>query len=530
MHRVLVSDTLSEQGLAILRAAKDVQVDYRPGLDEDALADAVRGADALVIRSGSKVTARVLAAADRLRVVGRAGIGVDNVDVLTASKRGIVVMNTPTGNAVTTAEHAITLMMSLARMIPEACRTMKAGKWEKKRFEGTELMGKTLAVIGLGNIGRIVADRAKGLHMNVIGFDPVMTADRAAAIGVQLFPLDAIWPRADVITVHTPLTTETRGIVNRDMLSRLKKGVLLVNAARGGIYDEGALLEGLESGQIGGVALDVFVQEPPPRDSPLIAHERVIATPHLGASTKEAQDRVALEIAEQVVAYLVEGAIKSAVNVPSVSGTVATRIAPYVALAGRLGGFVAEALAGASASSIHVDCSGEPAELAPRSVASAALAGFLARGVDGADARVNLVSAPHLAAARGLVVGDPVASPATRTASVTVHVSTADGRTHVAAGAVGGDGSARLTRWGNVGIDAPLGGPMLVVTSQDTPGVLGLVGSALGRAELNVVGVGLGRVDGIAVSVWSLDRVAPPALVDEVARGAHVDAVLAFRL
>ncbi len=306
MPRVLVSDALSEQGLAILRQGEGLEIDYRPGLDEAALAAAIAGAEALVIRSGSKVTARVIEAGNRLRVIGRAGIGVDNVDVPAASKRGVVVMNTPTGNAVTTAEHALALLLSVARMIPEASRSLKAGKWEKKKFEGRELAGKTLGVIGLGNIGRIVADRARGLHMNVIGFDPVLTADRAAALGIELVGLDAIWERADAITVHTPLTEATRHLVNDEVVGKLKKGVLLVNAARGGIYNEAALLKGLESGQIGGVALDVFVDEPPPADLPILKHDRVVVTPHLGASTKEAQARVALEIAEQVVAYLEE--------------------------------------------------------------------------------------------------------------------------------------------------------------------------------------------------------------------------------
>src|SRR4051812_34300561 len=374
MHRVLVSDTLSEQGLAILRQAPGLEVDYKPGLNEAELTAAIAGAHALVIRSGSKVTAKVIAAADKLGVIGRAGIGVDNVDVVAASKRGVVVMNTPTGNAVTTAEHAIALLMSLARMIPEACRTLKAGKWEKKKFEGRELAGKTLGVIGLGNIGRIVADRARGLRMNVIGFDPVLTADRAAALGIELVSLDVIWERADAVTVHTPLTPETKGLVHEGMLGKLKKGVLLVNCARGGIYDEAALLKGLESGQIGGVALDVFVEEPPPKDSPLIAHERVVVTPHLGASTKEAQDRVALEIGEQVAAYLGTGAIKNAVNVPSVPGEVATKLAPYVVLAERLGRFLAQVDGKASLQTIEVEVAGEPAELGARTVAASAVA------------------------------------------------------------------------------------------------------------------------------------------------------------
>ena len=541
MHRVLVSDSLSEQGLAILRRGVGLEVDYRPGLSEADLAEAIQGAEALVIRSGSRVTARVLARADRLAVIGRAGIGVDNVDVDAASKRGIVVRNTPTGNAVTTAEHAITLLMSLARMIPEACRTLKAGTWEKKKFEGRELAGKTLGVIGLGNIGRIVADRARGLKMDVIGFDPVMTAERAAALGIELCSLEAIWQRADAVTVHTPLTAETRGIVHAGMLSRLKKGVLLVNAARGGIYDEAALLEGLESGQIGGVALDVFVEEPPPRGHPLIAHERVVVTPHLGASTREAQARVAVEIAEQVVAYLASGAIKNAVNVPSVSSEIAPRLLPYAVLADRLGRFLAQVEAHASPTAIEVECAGEPAELGRKTIASSAVAGFLHRWQ---EAPVNQVSARHLAADRGIEVRElATATPHGKYASlVVIRVHSADGVTHTVAGTLGTDGSARLVQWGEFEIEAHLNGASLVVTSVDMPGVVGFLGTTLGSAQINVARVQLGLAgptrDGAAsppggrhaVSVWNLDQPIPPAVLEAVRRSPNVRRALAIQV
>jgi D-3-phosphoglycerate dehydrogenase len=534
MHRVLVSDSLSEQGLAALRQGKGLDVDYRPGLSEADLAAAVRGADALVIRSGSKVTARVIAEADRLKVIGRAGIGVDNVDVDAASKRGIVVMNTPTGNAVTTAEHALALLLSLARMVPEACRTLKAGKWEKKKFEGRELAGKTLGVIGLGNIGRIVADRARGLRMNVIGFDPLMTADRASALGIELCPLDAIWQRADAITVHTPLTAETRGLVHAGMLARLKKGVLLVNAARGGIYDEAALLEGLQSGQIGGVALDVFVEEPPPKDHPLLAHERVVVTPHLGASTKEAQDRVALEIAEQVVAYLETGAVQNAVNAPSVASEVASKLAPYAELADRLGRFLAQVERHEGVQAIEVECVGEPAQLGARSITACALAGFLARWQ---ERPVNQVSARHLAADRGIAVRELSATaPQSKYASLIVVRVHAAGGLHVVEGTLGADGSPRLAKWGDFEIEAPLGGHTMVVTSVDTPGVIGFLGTTLGSAQINVSRVHLGLAShpqsprGRAISVWNLDQPLPSAVLEEVRRSPHVESALAVQI
>lgn len=532
MPRVLVSDALSEQGLAILRQGQGLEIDYKPGLAEADLAAAIRGADALVIRSGSRVTARVLEEADCLRVIGRAGIGVDNVDVEAASKRGVVVMNTPTGNAVTTAEHAIALLMSLARMIPEASRTLKAGKWEKKKFEGRELADKTLGVIGLGNIGRIVADRAKGLRMRVIGFDPVLTADRAAELGIELVGLDAIWERADAITVHTPLTDATRNLVNDAVVARLKKGVLLVNAARGGIYDEAALLRGLESGRIGGVALDVFVEEPPPADLPILKHERVIATPHLGASTREAQDRVALEIADQVVAYLATGAIKNAVNVPSVSGETAAKLSPWLDLADRLGKFLAQVQAGAGPRAIEIECVGEPAELGMKPIAASAVAGFLSRYL---ETPVNQVSAPHVARDRGIALRElRTDAPRGKFASlVVVRLHAADGSAHVAEGTLGSDRTARLVKWGDFEIEAHLGGSTLVVTSIDKPGVIGFLGTTLGAASVNIARVHLGVVSGgggRAISVWNLDDEIPPATLEAVRRSPNVTSALAIRV
>jgi D-3-phosphoglycerate dehydrogenase len=319
MAKVLVSDTLSTAGLGVLRSYEELSVEYLPGLKEAELASKVRGFDGLVVRSGSKVTKKVIDASDKLRVIGRAGIGVDNVDVPAATSRGILVMNTPTGNAVTTAEHAIALLMSLARKVPQATMSMKAGKWEKSKFQGRELAGKTLGILGLGNIGRIVADRAQGLKLKVIAFDPVLTADHAAQLGVKLVSLEEMWTQADAITAHAPLSDQTRGIVNDASIAKMKPGVLLVNCARGGIYDEAALERGLTSGKIGGVALDVFVEEPPVANGgvhPLLLHDNVICTPHLGASTEEAQERVAVEIAEQVAEYLVSGKVTNAVNAP----------------------------------------------------------------------------------------------------------------------------------------------------------------------------------------------------------------------
>lgn len=513
--RILVSDTLSEAGLSILRDAPSVEVTYKPGLKEAELAETIPGFHGLVIRSGSKVTARVIEAATELKVIGRAGIGVDNVDVPAASHRGIVVMNTPTGNAVTTAEHAISLLLSLARKIPQATASMRAGKWEKSKFQGRELSGKTLGLIGLGNIGRIVADRALGLRMKVIAYDPMMTADRAAQLGVELVALDELWARADAITVHTPLTNETRGLVSDAVIAKMKKGVLLVNCARGGIYDEAALLRGLESGQLGGVALDVFVEEPPGL-IPLLERDGVICTPHLGASTEEAQERVALEIAEQVVAYLSTGTITNAVNVPSVSKEVAPRLKPYVELARRLGSFLAQ-VDKMAPRAIEVACTGEPAELGVTSISSAAVSGVLSRFL---AANVNEVSAPHIAKDRGIVVRQLKTTNGSGgfRALISLRVEGADGHVTRVDGTLAADGGARLVRWGDYELDAHLAGSTLVILNEDRPGVIGAVGTVLGKAGLNVsrMQVGLSPGSKRAASLWCLDSPLPAKVLEEI--------------
>jgi len=528
MDKVLVSDTLSEAGLAALKANPALSVDYSPGLKEDALAAKIPGFDALVVRSGSKVTAKVIAAADKLRVIGRAGIGVDNVDVPAASKRGIVVMNTPTGNAVTTAEHAITLLMSLARKVPQATISMKAGKWEKTKFQGRELAGKTLGVLGLGNIGRIVADRAKGLKMNVIAFDPVVTPDRAVELGVELVPLEAIWTRADAITCHTPLNEHTRGIVNDAAIAKMKKGVLLVNCARGGIYDEAALARGLESGKLGGVALDVFVEEPPGAN-PLLSFDNVICTPHLGASTEEAQERVVIEIAEQVSQYLANGTILNAVNVPSVSREAAAKLGPYLELARKLGAFLAQ-VGPVPPRTIEVECAGEPADLGPKSITNAAVAGLLARFL---LAPVNQVSAPLLAADRGIAVREQRSTASGRHANVVKVRTRGDGdKEAVAQGTVGIEGSAQLTRWGGYELGAELGDNVLVVWNENRPGVIGAIGTVLGKRALNVssVQLGLNPQTNEAVSLWNLDTPLTEEAMGEIRQVPAVARALAVRL
>lgn len=521
MPRVLVSDALSEAGLTLLRKQTSLEVEYAPGLKEAELAAKIASFDALVIRSASKVTKKVLDAATQLKVIGRAGIGVDNVDVDAASKRGVVVMNTPTGNSVTTAEHAISLLMSLARKIPQATASMKLGKWEKSKFQGRELAGKTLGILGLGTIGRIVADRAKGLKMNVIAFDPVLSADRAAQLGVELVSVDDLFRRADAITAHTPLTQETRGIVNDDAIAKMKKGVLLINCSRGGVYDEGALARGLESGKLGGVALDVFVEEPVPADHPLLKLDGVITTPHLGASTEEAQERVAIEIVEQVIDFLASGTIVNAVNAPNVSREAAPKLAPYLSLAHKLGAFIAQ-VERVKPRTIEVECVGDPADLGAMAVTRAAVAGILGEFL---ESPVNEVSAPHVAADRGVAV---VQRNGVRRAKyahlVAVRVESETGEASIAEGVVGAGDTAHLTRWRDYELDAELAGHGLIVFNENKPGVIGDVGSILGKREINITQVhhGVNPAKALAVSMWRVEAPVPTEALEEIQRAPHV--------
>lgn len=526
MAKVLVSDKLSEAGLDILRNADGINLDYKPGLSEDELASVIGGYDGLVIRSGSKVTSKVLERADALKVIGRAGIGVDNVDVPVASRRGIVVMNTPTGNAVTTAEHAISLLLSLARKIPEATASMKAGKWEKTKFQGREISGKTLGIIGMGNIGRIVADRAQGLKLKVIAFDPVLSSERAAALGVELVPLDELFARADFITTHAPLTPETKGLVGQSAFEKMKNGVLVVNAARGGIVDEDALYDAIKAGKVAGAALDVFVKEPIPTDHKLLGLEEVVLTPHLGASTSEAQERVALEIADQVAEFLTRGTIRNAVNVASLEGDAAKRLRPYQDLAQRLGHMVGQ-LGAVNVRELRVLCTGEAANAGTRPVANAALAGYLNTHV---DQPVNAISAPFEAKERGIAVTEVREEANGRYTSSVVVTVAGEAGVHTATGTIGSGGEPLLVGLDGHELDATLDGSMLVIHNDDRPGVIGAIGTLLGQKGINVsrMQVGLGK-DG-ALALWNVDQAVDDATRKEVESLPNIKSVLQITL
>ena len=519
-HRVLVSDKLSEAGLEVLRSHPAIDVQYRPGLKEAELADAIGDFEGLVIRSGSKVTAKVLAAAKNLRVIGRAGIGVDNVDVPEASHRGVVVMNTPTGNAITTAEHALSLMLSLARHIPQATASMRAGKWEKSKFEGHEVTGKTIGIVGLGNIGRIVAERAKGLKLHVLVHDPVLSPERAAMLGIELVSLDELLRRSDFITVHTPLTEQTRGILGATAFDKCKRGVLIVNAARGGIVDEQALLVALESGKVGGAALDVYEKEPPPPDHPLLAHPRVILTPHLGASTEEAQERVAVEIAEQVVAYLTEGAVKNSVNLPPLQPDVV----PYCDLARRLGSLLAQ-LERTDVTEIHVEVAGTMSEVGKiTAIANEAVAGFLHHF---ADVPVNFVSAPYVAGERGIKTVEVKIPQAPGYSSIVRVEVRGPGGTREAAGTVLG-GRPRVISLLGCQLEADPTGIVLVMRNADVPGVIGSVGTVLGKTGVNVskAQVGIHPNSRDALSFWNIERAVSEEALQLLRALPNVHAVL----
>ena len=480
MPKVLVSDSLAQQGLDVLQQTPGMEVvdcaDASPG----ELLELIKDADGLVIRSGTKVTADVIAHAEKLRVIGRAGIGVDNVDVAAATARGIAVLNTPSGNNITTAEHALTLLMSLARHVPQATASMKAGRWEKKKFTGMEIYNRTLGLLGMGNIGRIVALRAQALGMKVVAYDPHIAAEAAAKMNVQLVSLDELLSRADAISVHVPRTKETMGLLGKETLAKAKPGVLIINAARGGIVDEAALLEALDSGQVGGAALDVFEEEPPPADHPLLAHEHVICTPHLGASTEQAQLNVAVAVAEQVRDYLISGVVRNAVNVPSISPEQMDDMRPYVLLAEKLGRFQGQLCPGAI-EAVEVEYAGDVADLNVAPITIAALKGIL----ESASDRVNMVNASVIAQERGMkVIESKTSRPVDFASGITIRVKGCLDR--LIAGAVFHGGQPRIVRIDDFMLEAIPEGPTIFLQNNDVPGVVGRVGTLLSDDGINI--------------------------------------------
>lgn len=486
MPKVLIADKLSPAAVSIFKV-RGIDVDVKTGLPKEELLKIVDQYDGIAIRSATKITADVIAAAKKLKVVGRAGIGVDNVDIPAATAAGVIVMNTPFGNSITTAEHAISMMMALARDIPAANASTHAGKWEKNRFMGVELYGKTLGIIGAGNIGSIVADRAKGLKMHVIAFDPYLTAERAAEIGVKKVDLDALLEDADFITLHTPMTAETKGILNADTLAKAKKGVRIINCARGGLVDEVALKAALDSGHVAGAALDVFSQEPA-KESILFGNEKVIATPHLGASTAEAQENVALQVAEQISDYLSTGAVTNALNMPSISAQEAAAVRPWIVLAEKIGAFAGQ-VTETSIEAVDIAFEGVPSGLNRRALTQAALAGLLKPHLP----TVNMVNAPVVAKERGIKVSEIARDQAgTYDGLITITVKMTD-MARAVSGTVYSNGQPRLAQVKGIYLDAEFAPNMLYITNEDKPGFIGKLGTVLGEAKVNIANFNLGR-------------------------------------
>ncbi len=511
MSKVFIADKLSPRAVEVFEA-RGIEAVVKTGLKEPELIAAIDGSEALAVRSATKVTASLMAAAPLLRVVGRAGIGVDNIDLAAATARGIVVMNTPYGNAVTTAEHAIAMMMALARQIPAADRSTQAGKWEKSRFMGVELTGKTLGIVGCGNIGAIVADRARGLHMEIIAYDPFLLPERAAALRLERVELEELWRRADFVTLHVPLTNATRNMVNSASLSLMKRGVRLVNCARGGLVDEAALAEALASGQVAGAAFDVFETEPATR-SVLFGRENFVATPHLGASTEEAQEKVAIQLAEQIADFLLKGAVVNAVNTPSISREEAPRLKPYMELAELLGSFLGQ-LADRAPKVVSVEYAGQAAELDTRPLTAVILQGLFKRTLEA----VNMVNAPQIARERGVQVREAKdkETPDYHTL-VRVTVESED-RTRTLAGTLFGGTRPRIVRIQEVPIEAELGRHMLYVRNHDKPGFIGQLGKTLGDAGVNIATFHLGRTapGGNAIALVQVDEAIPPELLARI--------------
>lgn len=517
--KVLVSDKISDKGVEILKKA-GLTVDVKTGMKPDELKACIGGYHGLVIRSATKVTADIIDAAKSLKVIGRAGSGLDNVDKAAASKKGIVVMNTPGGNTITTAELTIAMLFALARLIPQATASMKAGQWEKKKFMGVELFNKTLGIVGLGNIGNQVAKKAQGLEMMVIAYDPFLSEDRAKALGIEKVELPELFSRADFITIHTPMTPETKNLINAGTISKMKDGVRIINCARGGIVNEKDLYEALKSGKVAGAALDVFEKEPVNRDNPLLGLDNVICTPHLGAATEEAQENVAIAVAEQIADYLVRGTIRNAVNFPSIPADQVARLQPYLSLAEKLGSFAAQIFEG-GITGVTIEYLGEAAELNTAPVTIAALKGLLTPIL---EETVNFVNAPFIAKERGIEVKETKSDDAGDYQSIlALRIKTKDKERYFA-GTLFSKKDPRIVRIDNFAVEIVPEGIMLMIYNNDKPGVIGNLGSFFGKNNINIARMYFGResAGGMAISVMSIDSPITPGNLEEIKKMPNV--------
>jgi len=512
--KILVTDSLAPEGLEIFKNADGFEVDVKIGLKPDELKKICHAYDGWVIRSGTKITADLIEAATNLKVIGRAGVGYENIDADAATKKGIVVMNTPGGNNVTTGEHTIALMMALARHIPQAVASLKSGKWDRNKFVGVEMCNKTIGVIGLGNVGRIVAERAAALRMKVIGYDPFIAAENIARMGVEPGTLEDIYAKADFITVHVPLTTDTQGLINKAAFAKMKRGVRIINCARGGIVEESDLAEAILQGRVAGAALDVYADEPPPPDHPLLRLDQIITTPHLGASTDEAQLNVAIAVAEQMVDFLARGVVRYAINVPSVSPELLNVLRPYLTLAEKLGSLHAQ-MAGVLPNEVQVEYRGDVTQYNVVPLTLAVLKGLLSPVMEFA---VNYVNAPILARERGIKIVESKGEEATDFAS-SIIVRAKNGKESLEVeGAIFAAKHPRIVRVNSFYLEAVPEGYILVLQNKDVPGVVGAVGTILGNHGLNIAGMELGRSEkgGNAISFTHVDEAVSKKALDEL--------------
>ncbi len=516
--KVLITDGLSKDGLDILESSGKIQVDVKKGIEKEELHKIIKDYDGLIVRSATKATKEVIDAAEgKLKVIGRAGIGVDNIDIPYATKMGIVVMNTPESNAITTAEHAIAIMFALARKIPQAHKSLTSGEWKRDKFKGSEIYGKTFGVIGLGNIGKLVAERALGLKMRVIAYDPFITEEAASKLGVELVELDDLIKSAEIITIHTPLTPETKDLINKDTFDKMKDGVLLINCARGGIINEEDLAAAIKEGKIGGAALDVYVNEPPEADHELFSIEdNVVFTPHLGASTSEAQAKVGIAMAEQIQDFLLNDVVRNAVNMPSLSLDILKRMKPYLTLLEKLGSLQGQLCKG-GVEEISIEYRGDVSEFDVSPLTVAALKGFLTPIM---DIVVSFVNAPVIAKEKGInIVESKFSDSEDYTSLVTIQVKTDEGKTRVS-GTIFGREEPRIVGVNGFPIDVIPEGYLLINENADKPGFIGALCTLLGSKDVNIARLHLGResIGGKAISFINIDSPVSKEVEQEISK------------
>jgi len=527
IKKVLVSDPLSNKGLEILDKAEDLRVDIKPGLAPEELKQIISEYDAIIIRSETKLKGDIIESARRLKVIGRAGIGLDNVDLPAATKKGIVVMNTPLENAIAAAEHTIAMILSISRKIPQATASMKGGKWEKKKFMGVELYNKTLGLVGIGVIGTIVADRARGLKMKVIGYDPYLSKEVAEKKGVDLVSFDELLSRSDFITVHTPLTDETRNLIDQSAIQKMKDGVILINCARGGIINERDLYDAIKGRKVAGAALDVFEIEPAV-GNPLLELEQVISTPHLGASTGEAQENVAIAIAQQIVDYLLLGEARNAVNIPMVSPDIFPFLAPYLRLGEKLGSFLGQ-ISDYAIEEVVIEYQGELADYGTKPVTTSILKGLLTPFV---GETVNFVNAPVMAKERGIRITESTSGTQEDFANLIAITVRSKMEQNYVAGTLFGRKELRIVKLNDFFIEAIPEGYILLINNYDKPGVIGNIGTALGSQNINIATMQFGRdrMGGNAISLLHLDAPLPPGILGEILRLPNIISVRQIHL